>query len=133
MALSSSFDRPHLPSDPPAASSKSLRGQQETNRESDARQSSSAKSTDDRDEDALYATAFEFGWQSRLQYGRVAATPNLTFENVEPALEKLWSLHQAAKDTSLPWQAARETARDAWNQVYDALAGDSQAKTKTNG
>jgi len=133
MAHPSSFDRPHSPCDPPAASSKPLRGQQETNCESDTRQSSSAKSTDDHKQDDLYATAFEFGWQSRLQYGRAAATPNLTFENVEPALEKLWSLHQAARDTRLPWQAARDTARDAWNQVYDALAGDSQAKTKTNG
>jgi hypothetical protein len=130
---SSTFDRPAIASDP--ALPKPVHGQQETNRESDDRQSSSAKPAEDRSQDDMdvHATAFEFGWQSRLQYGRAAATPNLTFENVEPALEKLWSLRQAAKHNQLPWQAARETARDAWNQVYDALAGDSQAKTKTNG
>src|SRR5262245_10791660 len=102
------------------------------NRESDNR-CSAQHSASERKQDDLYAAAYEFGWQSRLQYGRAAATPNLTFENVEPALEKLWSLQQAAKQTRLPWQVARDTARDAWNQVYDALSGDSQAKTRTNG
>ena len=81
----------------------------------------------------MYSAAFEFGWQSRLQYGRAAATQNISFEKIEPELEKQWSQRQAAKDNRLPWQAARETARDAWNQVYDALSGDSQAKTNTNG
>ena len=84
----------------------------------------------------MYAATFEFGWQSRLQYGRAAATQNtqnISFEKVEPELEKQWSQRQAAKDNRLPWQAARDTARDAWNQVYDALASDSQAKTNTNG
>ena len=81
----------------------------------------------------MYSAAFEFGWQSRLQYGRAAATQNVSFEKAEPELEKQWSQRRVAKDNRLPWQAARDTAHDAWNQVYDALAGDSQAKTNTNG
>jgi hypothetical protein len=120
------------PSDPPAASPTPLRGQQETNRDAEGRQSS-PQPAGDRKRDDMYSAAFEFGWQSRLQYGRAAATQNITFETIEPELEKQWSQRQAAKDHRLPWQAARDTARDAWNQVYDALSGDSQAKTNTNG
>lgn len=81
----------------------------------------------------MYSAAYEFGWQSRLHYGSAAATQDITFEKLEPELEKQWSERQAAKGKALPWQAARETARDAWNQVYDAISGDSSAKTKTNG
>jgi hypothetical protein len=146
MASSSSSDRPDIrsatpipaggmaspPSDPPAASPTPLRGQQETNREAEARQPPE-KPADDRQQNDIYATAFEFGWQSRLQYGRAAATQNISFEKIESELEKLWSLRQATKDNRQPWQAARDTARDAWNQVYDAMSGDSQAKTNTNG
>lgn len=90
--------------------------------------SASERKQDEKQED-LYAAAYQFGWQSRMQYGRGAATPTVTFEKVEPELEKLWSLRQATTEKRLPWQAARDTARDAWNQVYDAIAGDSQAKT----
>jgi|SRR5262245_6528665 len=103
------------------------------NYESESRCSAPAPAASERTQDDLYAVAYEFGWQSRLQYGRGAATPTVNFENAEPELEKLWSLRQAMKQIRLPWQAARDTARDAWNQVYDAIAGDSQAKTNTNG
>jgi hypothetical protein len=121
------------PSDPPAASPTPLRGQVETNRESENRQSSTQPSAGERNGEEMRSAAYEFGWQSRLQYGSVAATQDATFEKVEPELEKLWSLRQATKGSRMPWQTARETARDAWNQVYDAIAGDSSAKTKTNG
>ena len=104
-----------------------------TNRESDSRSSAPTNSASEQKQDDLYAAAYEFGWQSRLQYGRGAVTPSESFEKVEPELEKLWSLRQATKENRLPWQAARDTARDAWNQVYDAIAGNSQAKTNTNG
>ena len=120
------------PNDPPSASPTPLRGQQETNR-GEFGAPVHEQPTGDRKQDDMYAAAFEFGWQSRLQYGRAAATQNISFEKVEPELEKQWSQRQAAKDSRLPWQAARDTAHDAWNQVYDALAGDSQAKTNTNG
>jgi hypothetical protein len=147
MGSSSSSDRPDMrsgatipaggmsspPSDPPAASPTPLRGQKETNRQLDARQSSPEQPSGNPKQEDMYSAAFEFGWQSRLQYGRAAATQNISFEKIEPELEKQWSQRQAAKDQRLPWQAARDTARDAWNQVYDALAGDSQAKTNTNG
>jgi len=90
------------------------------------------------DRDDLHAAAFEFGWQSRLQYGRTAATEQLateelSFEKAEPELAKIWKQREESRGDRHPWQAARETARDAWNQVYDALAGDTSAKTKTNG
>ena len=65
------------------------------------------------------STAFQFGWQSRLQYGRGAAT--VSFESIEIELEKQWARLQASNKESQPWQAARDTAKDAWNQVYDAL------------
>ncbi len=143
----SSFDRADLragspvpaggmaspPHDPPAASPTPLRGQQETNRESEPRQPSPQQLAGERKQDELYSAAYEFGWQSRLQYDRAAATKGFSFEKAEPELEKLWSQRQPAKSPSLPWQAARETAKDAWNQVYDAISGDSSAKTKTNG
>src|SRR5206468_11614171 len=123
MSASSSFDRPDSrsaspipaggmaspPSDPPAASPTPLRGQQETNRDAEARHSSSQQPAGDRKRDDMYSAAFEFGWQSRLQYGRAAATQNISFEKIEPELEKQWSQRQAAKDNRLPWQAARET------------------------
>jgi hypothetical protein len=147
MSASSSSDRPNAraappipsggmaspPSDPPAASPTRLRGQVETNCEPESRQSSPQSSAGERKGDEMYSAAYEFGWQSHLQYGRAAATQDVTFENVEPELEKLWSLRQATKGSRMPWQAARETARDAWNQVYDAISADSSAKTKTNG
>jgi hypothetical protein len=67
------------------------------------------------------SAAFEFGWQSRLQHDRAKASKSVTFETIEPELEKEWGQLQAASKQNLPWQAARETAKDAWNQVYDAL------------
>jgi len=88
---------PSPPHDPPAASAAPLQGQKET------------------------STAFEFGWQSRLQYGRPEASKDVSFESIESELEKRWGQLQVANQHNLPWQAARETARDAWNQVYDAL------------
>ena len=104
-----------------------------SNRDSVTRSLAPTHSASQQKQEDLYAAAYEFGWQSRLQYGRGAATSSDSFEKVEPELEKLWSLRQATKEKRLPWQAARDTARDAWNQVYDAIAGNSQAKTNTNG
>jgi len=94
---------PSPPHDPPAASGTPLRGQQET------------------------SPAFQFGWQSRLQYGRAEASKNVTFESIEAELEQQWVRLQAANKHNLPWQAACETAKDAWNQVYDAIT-DSERK-----
>jgi hypothetical protein len=68
-----------------------------------------------------YTAAFDFGWQSRLQYGSVSATRCVTFESIETELEKQWSQKQQASDKQMPWQEARKIAKDAWNQVYDAL------------
>src|SRR5262249_25527390 len=78
--------------------------------------------------DDIYAIAFDFGWQSRLEVGSYASA-QVTFEIAEPDLEKRWNQKHAAQDR--PWKAAREVAKDAWNQVYDALTEthrtDSQA------
>ncbi len=156
MGTSHSSDRPNVrfaqlpaggmaspPSDPPAASPTPLRGQVETNREAGARASSAQqpagerkkdeRKNDERKQENMHSAAYEFGWQSRLQYGSTAASKDFSFEKLELELEKRWSERQAGQGHRLPWQAARDTARDAWNQVYDALADDSSAKTKTNG
>ena len=100
--------------------------------------SSPIRPANERNGDELHTAAYEFGRQSRLQFGRAAstddtATQKMSFETAEPELAKVWNERQATRGDRHPWQAARETARDAWNQVYDALAGDSPSKTKTNG
>jgi len=69
--------------------------------------------------------AFEFGWQSYLQHGRAKAVEPVTFESVEQELAHKCELAAKSKDKELPWEAAREAARDAWNQVQAALTGES--------
>jgi hypothetical protein len=107
------------PHDPPAASGRPQRGQQETNTDRAAAPLEKSERS--------ASAAFDFGWQSRLQYGRAEASKNVSFESIEPELEQQWGRLQAANQPNLPWQAARETAKDAWNQVYDAIT-DSERK-----
>src|SRR5262245_45415902 len=77
------------------------------------------------------AAAFEFGWQCYLrclQGDRTGATAAAPFESIEAELERQWVAHQTSKQEHAPWHEAREAARDAWNQVQDALLDGSQAK-----
>jgi len=117
--------------DPPSASPTPLRGQQETNQDSDAAASSSRQrdAPGESKESDLYSAAFDFGWQSRLQYGSAPAKNKVTFENMEAELEKQWSQKHKASEKRMPWQEARKIAKDAWNQVYDALT-DSERTEK---
>ena len=108
------------PHDPPAASPSPLRGQEETNC------SLASEASPGHEKEDMYAAAFQFGWQSYLQYGRNAASEPLAFEKAEPQLEQRWG---AGGEKRQPWQAARDAARDAWNQVQEALADGSQPKT----
>lgn len=130
------------PADPPSASPSPLRGQIETNQpipaeeatnlatEAEANKSfeamiakrSSAAAIDSA-RMAAHRAAFDLGWQGYLQRGRLQATTPVTFESMEPELAQLWRLKQAMQPERLPWEEAKETARDAWNQVHDALAG----------
>jgi hypothetical protein len=50
------------------------------------------------------------------------------FESMEAELQRQWESRQASKQVHMPWQAARAAARDAWNQVQDALADGSETK-----
>ena len=114
---------PSPPADPPAASPTRLMGQKETNLPQ-----SEPKNNDLADE--TRNSAFEFGWQSYLQLGRTEAMPAVTFESVEAELERRWSARQAPNqnEARTPWQTARAAARDAWNQVQNALVDGTQAK-----
>lgn len=115
------------PIDPPPSSPTPLQGQKETNR--------TPKSEPDRDfakdsafaKDPTYEAAFEFGWQSYLQHGQSTASGPLPFEKAEPELARSWQSSQASKKESLPWEKAREAARDAWTRVQDAMV-DGAAK-----
>jgi len=123
------------PADPPSASPTPLRGQVETNQpitgnEAEAEKAfqeviarrSSATGFGSADLAAQRA-AFDLGWQGYLQHGRQQATPEVTFENVEPELAQLWRLKEALQPQRLPWEEAKDTARDAWDRVRDALTG----------
>lgn len=123
------------PADPPSASPTPLRGQVETNQpissdereaekafqEAMARRPSTARFN--AADLAAQRAAFNLGWQGYLQHGRQQATPEVMFENVEPELAQLWRLKEALQPQRLPWEEAKETARDAWDRVRDALAG----------
>ena len=76
----------------------------------------------------IYAAAFEFGWQSFMQYGRDAATRPKAFEQAEAQLEQLWRSQQTPQNCQ-PWESARQAARDAWDQVQAALLDGSQPKS----
>jgi len=128
------------PADPPSTSPTPLRGQVETNQpvsgegtklhgdaevekafqEVVAKCSSASGSNPARL--AAQRAAFDLGWQGYLQRGRQQATA-VSFENVEPELAQLWRLKEALQSQRLPWEEAKETARDAWDRVRDALAG----------
>jgi hypothetical protein len=130
------------PAEPPSASPTPLRGQVETNqsvkvdettqqpnelaaekafRELRSKRWSEAEANPARL--AAQRAAFDLGWQGYLQRGRSPATHTENFESVEPELAQLWRLKQALQPERLPWEEAKETARDAWNCVHDALAG----------
>jgi hypothetical protein len=108
------------PNDPPAASNLKtpVRGQDETNQVPAG--SGQALSQE------LTREAYEFGWQSRLQHDRTAASEPATFESVEQQLAQRW---RTAHRDQFPWEAARAIAQDAWNQVQDAVAEGSQRKS----
>jgi hypothetical protein len=123
------------PADPPSASPTPLRGQVETNQpitgnEVEAEKAfqevmarrSSATGFGSADLAAQRA-AFDLGWQGYLQRGCQQATSEVTFENVEPELAQLWRLKEALQPQRLPWEEAKDTARDAWDRVRDALTG----------
>jgi hypothetical protein len=62
-----------------------------------------------------YRPAYQLGWESWSQYrGR-------RFDEVEPELERGWPQRRAK--SSLGWEKAREAARDAWERVDRASAG----------
>jgi hypothetical protein len=79
--------------------------------------------------DENYAAAFQFGWRSYLQLGRSTVTERLGFEMIEPALKEEWNKQGRAASNQLTWEAARDAARDAWNQVQDALAKGADTKS----
>jgi len=110
------------PNDPPPASPTPLAGQKETNRPPKEESARDAGRESAIANDPVYASAFEFGWQSYLQHGQSGASGPLPFEKVEPELAHSWQSRQATKKESLPWERAREAARDAWNRVQDAMA-----------
>jgi hypothetical protein len=130
------------PADPPSASPTPLRGQVETNQpisreeaanlvnEAELEKSfhamiakrSSAAAIDSA-RVAAQRAAFDLGWQGYLQRGRSQATAPATFESIEPELAQLWRLKHAMQPERLPWEEAKETARDAWNRVHEALTG----------
>ena len=72
--------------------------------------------------------AFELGWQSYVQHERSAATERIGFEIVERELEQMWNLHRALGRNRLPWEKARESARDAWEQVQASLMDGPEPK-----
>jgi len=129
------------PAEPPSASPSPLRGQVETNQPFGA--AGAANQAVDREAEkafhemlskrwggsnvdparlAAQRAAFDLGWQGYLQRGRLQANEPVTFENVEPELAQLWRLKEALEPERLPWEEAKDTARDAWNLVHDALA-----------
>jgi hypothetical protein len=116
------------PADPPSASPTPLQGQVETNQSPD---DESAAENGPTESDDRSVTAFEFGWQNSLQFGRAPAGSGfspIVFENAEPELRRLWDTRQSGRKEQQPWEAARETARDAWNQVQNAFADGSVPK-----
>jgi len=118
------------PHDPPPASPSPLRGQEETIRSSDPIRDADVRGDSPFCNDPTYAAAFAFGWQSYLQRGQAAATAPmafepLPFEKAEPELVGNWQAMQAANKQTLPWEQAREAARDAWNRVQEALLDGS--------
>ena len=107
------------PHDPPAASNLTtpLRVQDETN----PPPAVSGQPLSDE----MTREAYQFGWQSRLQHDRTAAS-GAAFESVEAELSQRW---RAAHREKFPWEAARAIAQDAWNQVQDAVAEGAQPKS----
>jgi hypothetical protein len=126
---------PSRPSDPPSASTRPNQGHEETNRDATTHQAAEAEvGGDDDNADHAYETAFVFGWQSRLHYGRGASTNPQSFENVEEELEKKWRQTQEGKNDALPWRAARAAAREAWERVFNSIDdGAGQGDSKTGG
>ena len=116
------------PTDPPSASPTPLQGQVETNRLPEGEIAAEKLPTEFNNR---LDNAFEFGWQNSLQFGRAAAgrgSSPVNFENAEPELRRLWGTRQSGRTEQQPWEAAREAARDAWNQVQNALADGSVPK-----
>jgi len=118
------------PHDPPSASPSPLRGQEETSRTGDSSGNFPVGDDSPYANDPTFAAAFAFGWQSYLQRGQSAVTTPparepLQFEKAEPELVSNWLAIQAANKQTLPWEQAREAARDAWNRVQEALLDGS--------
>jgi hypothetical protein len=71
-----------------------------------------------------FGSAFEFGWENFLARHAATGAPRVSFEHSEQELEAQWRQRGPSSPAApLPWQQAREAARDAWNHVQDALAG----------
>jgi hypothetical protein len=116
-------DDPRINADPPAASGTPLQGQHETNR-SQFPVETNAEENANLPEQPEQHPAYQFGWQSYLQYGRSPSTTAPSFEALEPELARNWEERQKSTKERQPWAAAREMARDAWNKVHDAMSGE---------
>ena len=118
-------DNPSIAADPPASSDFPLRGQVETNQSTQTaeagRESEKAAATTANEQPNQ--AAYDFGRRTALQFGRDRSTP-LEFDAHEAQLAAQWLEQQDFKGAGLSWQKAREAAREAWNQVQDALVGD---------
>ena len=121
-------DNPAIAAEPPASSDIPLRGQLETNQDDRrADEGDGATPVTSAAKEQPYQLAFDFGRRTALQYGRDRSTP-LEFDAHEPQLAQEWSKQRDPGVAELPWQQARAAAREAWNQVQDAIVGDKQAK-----
>lgn len=118
-------DNPAINADPPAASGTPLQGQLETNPPQQAQRKDQAPPTDNQQSATTRHPAYEFGWQSYLQHGRSPSNAAPTFESLEPELERQWLERQKTAPQRQPWTEAREIARDAWQQVQDAMSGQT--------
>ena len=122
--LPSRSDDPRYNADPPAASGTPLQGQLETNQALPPSADREAAASAVGPAVGPRHPAYEFAWQSYLQFGRSSSTTAPTFESVEPELERRWQEFQKTSAERQPWKEARDIARDAWQQVRDAMSGE---------
>jgi hypothetical protein len=120
-------DNPRVLADPPASSATPNQGQAETNDPNRlARENEDGR--DQQTEEKLRQAAYDFGWQSYLQHGRSPSKEPVTFDAVEAELARHWLRYQES-GARQPWQEAREAAREAWDQVQDAMLDGTSSKS----
>jgi hypothetical protein len=72
---------------------------------------------------ALYQSAYRTGYEG---YGRY---PGRTYDEAEVDLQRDYELNRGSTD--LTWEQAKESTRDAWNRVKDAVSSeDSDGNTR---